>query len=198
MPNFFNYFALVLFFIVVSPTAISPSTYLYIHISVYLVLVSVPTLYINSMIKQKSKTFIIFFYYFFHWSVPTSQQYIFILRKTKKQRKKFFSRCSLLYTLYYTITSLHFTQLLLFIPIYIYIVARVRKTKTLYSYLTSFSFFIIYLLLLLFYLLLYYTLFLYFRIPTKNLTKTKSFIFTSSIPSGYNSSTISSICSISS
>ena len=69
MPNFFNYFALVLFFIVVSPispTALGPTTYLYIHISICIyVLVSVPTLYINSMIKQKSKTFIIFFTIFF-------------------------------------------------------------------------------------------------------------------------------------
>ena len=151
MPNFFNYFALVLFFIVaspiiptasapsapplspISPTAISPSIYLYIHISICIyVLVSVPTLYINSMIKQKSKTFIIFFLLFFSLVNPNIAIIYFYFLKNKKTAKKILF--SLLFIIYLY---------------YIYIVTRMRKTKTLYSYSISFSFFIIHLLLLL-------------------------------------------------
>ena len=77
MPNFFNYFALVLFFIVVSPiiptaispispTTLGPTTYLYIHISICIYLGICP----NSINKQYNKTkklkhLLFFFYYFF-------------------------------------------------------------------------------------------------------------------------------------
>ena len=141
MPNFFNYFALVLFFIIKTRQSLAP-----LPISICIsVLVSVPTLYINSMIKQKSKTFIIFFLLFFSLVRPNIAIIHFYFGKNKLYQTffafiiiflwsynsfilyanayickyKFFSRCSLLYALYYTITSLHFTQLLLFIPIYI-------------------------------------------------------------------------------
>lgn len=96
------------------------------------------------MIKQKNKTFIIFFLLFFLLVNPNNAIiHFYFLKNKKKQRKNFFSRCSLLYTLYYIITSLHFTQLLLlFIPIlYIWLYAPDgKKTKTLYSYSYSTSY----------------------------------------------------------